>query len=259
MSRLHFAKLLLTTVAALSTAAGCTAADEANDIASDEGALSQGAARLTCAYKQGSPPNVFGMRTFVTMFKTKEKTVVARLDRFGSFAGTPVRGAVSETRELTFHKNDMAAARLALRANPSLWKELFGEDPGARFTEWEATIACSEQPEPAPIVTSTAPKTCGYDATSGKPNPLGTRSFISIANGVVGVGASVIYEQLPSNANRGGDLPVTVSSARGLSLITGDANEARRLLRDASSGLAGELLGDTADLYPAIDATLKCQ
>jgi hypothetical protein len=72
-------------------------------------------------------------------------------------------------------------------------------------------IAASFVPSPAQAATPTA--TCGYNPDSGKPNPLGMRTLVTLEE--TEGNTTVKYEQFPSPVG-GGNPPTTIASERQL-------------------------------------------
>lgn len=105
---------------------------------------------------------------------------------------------------------------------------------------------------------------CAYNANSGIPNPLGMRSFITVAQ--VEDDTVFVYEQLPSpvlNENNR-DIETDISNRRTLTIYSKPIEEARQILAnspDSYSALLG-VQGEAPEAgfsFASINNTLACQ
>jgi hypothetical protein len=211
--------------------------------------------RQSCAFDPSSgKQNLFGQRAFVTMTE-HDGYVAVRFEQFPSPAGAPgsaLKATVAQTKDLTLHQTTFAKAKETLRAEQKLWDQLFDGENRTTFAAWEATAKCTTK-----AVTKSAPvkPTCAYDPTSGKPNPLGMRSYFTLTTAQGRIDAA--YEQFPSNIGAG--VPATIATKRTLSVFeTSNVDDVRAALKDPASGLAKAVLGEMSAVIAKIDETLKC-
>jgi hypothetical protein len=97
--------------------------------------------------------------------------------------------------------------------------------------------------------------TCSYSPKSGKPNPLGMRTFITAIeeNG----NSTFVYEQFPSvvSANK----PITVEVKRTMIFYDTDIKEARATLRE-NYDYYSELVGyPDSEGFTLVDEVLECK
>lgn len=96
-------------------------------------------------------------------------------------------------------------------------------------------------------------KTCKYDPSLGKPNPLGMRAFITLTES--SGNTNVIFEQYPSNL---GD-KVTIANRRVMVFYGRNVNEARQLLLQKPQYYS-ELVGyKDSEGFAAVNAVLTCR
>ncbi len=99
----------------------------------------------TCSYDSSSgKPNPLGMRALLTL-EEKEGDTTAKYWQFPSRVGktaTPP-ATISSTRELTFYKTNLAAARQLLLKNPMYYQELLGSTAPEDFKPVNDTLKCS--------------------------------------------------------------------------------------------------------------------
>jgi hypothetical protein len=195
----------------------------------------------TCAFDPSSgKQNLFGQRAFVTMTE-REGRVVVRFEQFPSPAGAPgstLKATIAQTKDLTLHQTSLAKAKETLRAEKKLWDQLFDGPNETTFATWEATAKCSAK---TTATNAPAKPTCAYDPASGKPNPLGMRSYFTLTSAEGRVDAA--YEQFPSNIGAG--VPATIATKRTLSVFeTSNVDDVRAALKDPASGLAKAVLGE---------------
>ena len=96
-------------------------------------------------------------------------------------------------------------------------------------------------------------KTCRYDSSLGKPNPLGMRAYITLTES--NSNTTAMFEQFPSPvANR-----ITIANRREMVFYGRNVNEARQLLL-RNSQYYSELVGykDSAGFAP-VNAVLTCR
>jgi len=233
-------------------------APSAEESEASEDAVSASAGVTTCHYDPSRGPNLWGMRTYLTLFRVVDDagypTVIAELEQYPSNLAGAIPASIASTRRLVFHTRDLDAVRKVLRTEPSLLAELTEDPEGPTFAAWEATAVCDKTPaSPA----KGPPVACHHDPAKG-PNPLGMRSSVTLSEDTEAV--TVRYEHLPSPVHTESSLDVAVESAATL-LLWGDGGipGVRALLKDSSNGLAEALLGDAVESFSEIDATLVCR
>jgi hypothetical protein len=216
-------------------------------------------------------PNPLGMRSLVTL-QENDEGVIVRLERLPGNAGTGVVAAtIAETRELFLADVAIDEARKMLRDEPKLYWELIecseycGSDESELFDTLDAALSCTRTEEPAEAFDGRAiASECGYDATvTESPNPLGMRTFLTVGGDPTNDAAVVFtVERLPAMVAVG-DVPASLASRRELHVYdAGGREEARKLVADAETGLAAELLqvaDESASLYAEVDAALTCR
>lgn len=104
---------------------------------------------------------------------------------------------------------------------------------------------------------------CAYNPDSGLPNPLGMRSFITVAQ--VGDDTVFVYERFSSPVQNENDSDITtdISSRRTLTIYAIPLEEARQVLVDSSDSyrvLLGLQDDASADVdFASVNSTLACQ
>ena len=125
-------------------------------------------------------------------------------------------------------------------------------------------IALCASPSIAQTSIPGASVVCAYNPNSGLPNPLGMRSFITVAQ--VEDNTVFVYEQFPSpvpNENNS-DLKTDISSRRTLTIYSKPIEEARQILAnspDSYSALLG-VQGEAPEAgfsFASVNGTLACQ
>ena len=98
-----------------------------------------------------------------------------------------------------------------------------------------------------------AATTCSYDPASGKPNPLGMRSFITLTENEGNT--TVVYEQFPSIVAEN----ITISTIRELVFHNTNIRQARTLLLQTKKYYS-ELVGyDAPEGFKPINSVLVCR
>jgi hypothetical protein len=211
------------------------------------------------------------MRRFVSLHETDDG-VIARLESFPGNAGlSSVPATVGEVRELMMFDQSMDEARELLATQDGLYWELIGcgeycgSDETDHFEALDRLLTCTSSDTPTePFDGRAVPDTCAYDASATEaPNPLGMRTFLSVGADLADPSAvRFTVEHFPSNVSAG-DVAATLASQRDLVVyVDGDLEAARKLVADATTGLASDLLqlgDDSAATYAEIDAVLTCE
>lgn len=97
--------------------------------------------------------------------------------------------------------------------------------------------------------------TCSYDPQSGKPNPLGMRTFITAIE--KDNNSIFVYEQFPSIVS--GDRPVTIENKRTLTLYQTTIEEAITILKE-NPDYYSELVGyRDNEGFVQFDDVFQCQ
>jgi len=177
---------------------------------------------------------------------------------------------VEVARELFLADVAIDEARAVLREEPTLYWELVecgeycGSDDSDRFDSLDAVLSCTSMDEPAEAFDGRAIESeCGYDATvTEAPNPLGMRTFLTVGSDAENDAVVFTVERLPGKAGSG-EVAASIASRRELLVYgAGGREEARKLVGDAETGLAAELLQvaeESASLYAEVDAALTCR
>jgi hypothetical protein len=121
------------------------------------------------------------------------------------------------------------------------------------------TIALLSFPAAAMGETVGLTATCAYNPDSGKPNPLGMRSFVTVVE--VSGDTTFTFEVFPSNLGIKDGPPATIAQQRKLTLYKTDITKARALFLK-NPQYYEELLGSkpSADMgYKQIDALFLCK
>jgi hypothetical protein len=214
-------------------------------------------------------PNPLGMRSLATLSES-EYGVIVRLERLPGHAGKGlVPATIAETRELFLVGVAIDEARTRVVKEPQLDWELLeciehcGADDRDRFETLDAALSCTRTEAPAEAFDRRAiASDCGYDATvTESPNPLGMRTFLSVGTEEASDAIVFPVERLPGRVGAG-DVAASIASRRELHVDdVGGRDEARKLVADAQTGLAAELLlvgEESAALYAEADAALTC-
>lgn len=99
--------------------------------------------------------------------------------------------------------------------------------------------------------------TCAYDPSSGSPNPLGMRSYITVTE--TDGNTAFVFEQFPSTVGSGDPSPVTIASSRTLTMYGVRVEQARELLLQKPEYYA-ELVGyEDSEGFAPVNATLICR
>lgn len=207
----------------------------------------------SCQYNPSSgKPNPTGMRTYLTIQRTG-MMYGAILEMLPSSQKTSsgVPFSRGEMREVIFQAKDMNAAKEFLVNNPNAWKDLTGESNTNTYKEWLKVIKCDRS---APLIIPSETRVCSYDPTSGKPNPLGMRHFVTLEKRA-DKSVSIVNSQFPSIVGQGNyvygyDVSVT--------FFNRSVAEVRELFAKTRE-VAVEVLGqDLAPDAASINAVLKC-
>lgn len=133
-------------------------------------------------------------------------------------------------------------------ANRVMWRS----GRANKLSLWFCALALVCVTTPASAANET---TCSYDASSGKPNPLGMRTFIVMQTSAADV--HVMYMSLPLPVE--GDARVSLMTQRQLVFHGSDIDTARKRLRE-SPALYEALLGHSdSEGFAVVDAVLKCR
>jgi hypothetical protein len=98
-------------------------------------------------------------------------------------------------------------------------------------------------------------RNCEFDPNLGLPNPLGMRSYLTIAE--QDGNTTFVFEQFPSNIGNG-QVPATISSQRFLTFYETDLASARRLMLQ-NPEFYSELVGySDPEGFAPVNATLTC-
>lgn len=96
-------------------------------------------------------------------------------------------------------------------------------------------------------------KTCSYNPASGKPNPLGMRTFITLKE--KGRDTIAVFEQFPSNVAEN----ITIANKREMMFYNTNIEKARQLLL-RNPQYYSELVGyEDSDGFAPINAVLSCK
>lgn len=122
-----------------------------------------------------------------------------------------------------------------------------------------ATITLGLTPDRAAIAQA-QPNTeiatqCRYNPDSGKPNPLGMRAFVTLAE-TIGGDTSVILDLFPSNLS--GSVPATIAQKRTLFFPKRSIAQVRQLLLKDPS-YYNELLASKSASFTALNGLLLCK
>ncbi len=109
------------------------------------------------------------------------------------------------------------------------------------------TLATGARAEPT--------QTCQFDPALGVPNPLGMRSYITIAEDAGDT--TFLFEQFPSNIGNG-QVPATIASSRVLTFYGTELDEARQLMLQ-NPDFYSELVGyPDPEGFGPVNAVLTC-